>query len=145
MIRIFFFPLFISSIWQVCQKLFEVGFRCNAVDRHNFYHPSIQFAVPDITLREGLNFQSLNQQVTGFYWIAEEIVVIDVIDLKTGILCFLLHLRIKLISNTYQTLCRSLNCTEIDVCTNKTPAKLHRNCLCCATPHKAVKYNIAWI
>ena len=75
--------------------LFEVSFRCNAVDRHDFYHPSIQFAVPDITLREGLNFQSLNQQVTGFYRIAEKIVVIDVIDLKTGILCFLLHLRTK--------------------------------------------------
>ena len=86
LIRIFFLALFIGFIRKIRKKLLQVCLGGNAVDGHDLHHPAVQFTVPDITLWERLDFQGGDEKVTGFHGIAEEVVVIDVVDFKTCVL-----------------------------------------------------------
>ena len=85
LIRIFFLALLVGFIRKVRKKLLQVCLGGNAVDWHDLHHPAVQFTVPDIALRERLDLQRCDQQVTGFHGVAEEVIVVDVVDLETGV------------------------------------------------------------
>ena len=85
LIRIFFLAFLIGFIRKVRKKLLQVCLGGNAVDGHDLHHPAVQFTVPDIALRERLDLQCCDQQVTGLHGVAEEVVVVDVVDLETGV------------------------------------------------------------
>ena len=85
LIRIFFLALFIGFIRKIRKKFLQVCLGGNAVDGHDFHHPAVQLTVPDIALRERLDLQRCDQQVAGFNRVAEEVIVVDVVDLETRV------------------------------------------------------------
>ena len=85
LIRIFFLALLVGLVGQIGEEFLQVCLGSDTVDRHDLHHPAVKFTVPDIALRERLDLQRCNQQVTGFHGVAEEVVVVDVVDLETGV------------------------------------------------------------
>ena len=91
LVRILLLALLIGLVRKIRKKLLQVSLGSNAIDRHDFYHSAVQLTVPDIALRERLDFEGSNQEVAGFNRIAEEVVVIHVVDLKAHVLHVLLQ------------------------------------------------------
>ena len=150
LIRIFFLAFLIGFIRKVRKKLLQVCLGGNAVDGHDLHHPAVQLTVPDIALRERLDLQCCDQQVTSFHGIAEEVIVVDIVDLETGVFRVIGRSHTGLaffqfFCHREQTLGGSLDRTEVDVCTDKAPAEFHGNCLRGAAAHKAVKNKVARI
>ena len=150
LIRIFFLALLVGFIRKVRKKLLQVCLGGNAVDWHDLHHPAVQFTVPDIALRERLDLQRCDQQVTGFHGVAEEVIVVDVVDLETGVFRVIgrSHTGLavfQLFCHREQTLGSRLDCTEIDVRTNKTATKFHGYRLRSTASHEAVEDKVSWL
>lgn len=106
---------------------------------------AVLFTVPYIRLLKRLNFKRLNDKVTGFNGVAEEVIVIDIVDLKARVLHIIGIERLlrKLLSDTDQTLSGGLDRSEVNICTEETPAELHCHSLSCTAAHEAVENEVA--
>ena len=63
----------------------EFGSSRDAVDSENCNHAAIQFGVPEVVFRQGLHPEGFNDEAFCLQFIAEEIVIVYVIDLETCI------------------------------------------------------------
>ena len=85
LVRAFFLALLISLVGQIGQQLFQICLGGDPVHRHDLHHTAIQFSVPHIALGECLDLQSRDQKIPGLHRIAEEIIIVHIIDFKAGV------------------------------------------------------------
>ena len=78
--------LLVGLIREVGEKFLQICLGGDAINRHDLNHSAIQLPVPQIALRERLNFQSSDQKIARLYGITEEIVIVYVIDLEASVL-----------------------------------------------------------
>lgn len=119
--RIFLFALFVGLVGEICFQLLQISLCSDTVDGHDLHHSAVLFAVPYIRLLKRLNLKRLNDKVTGFNGVAEEVIVIDIVDLKAGVLHIIGIERLlrKLLSDTDQTLGSGLNRSEVNTAPRK--------------------------
>ena len=140
-------PLFSAqrSEVHVCHNLFELA-RCrNAIDAQNRHHAPIEFGIPEVVVGQRLHAQRFDDEPLRLEFIAEKLVVVDVVHLKPSVISLVCDLAVQFFGAVNQSLRRRLNCPHVDICPQESPPELHGNCLCRTASHKAVEYEVAWI
>src|SRR3546814_17116989 len=127
-VRVFVLLALPRLVVKACYQLAQVGARGNAVDGHDLDHAPIFLTIKHGTELQLLHFQRLDQQLLGLDGVAEDVVVVDVVHLESGVLLDLvnqgwlshfLHFHKK-------TLGRRLNFSDIYVGPNKSTTIPHR-------------------
>ncbi|MNE62696.1 hypothetical protein D3C80_1579930 [compost metagenome] len=116
--------MFPGLIVKARNQLVQVGACGNAVDGHDLDHAPVLLTVENAAEFQFLHFQRFSQQLLCLNGVAEHVVMIDVVDLKAGkmgkgipsslsqlVAC--LHLQ--------EALGCRLNCTEVNISTDKAP------------------------
>ncbi len=83
--RVFCLALLEGSIIEASNQLIEILARGNPVDGHDFDHTPVFLTVEQAACREWIDLQCLVEQFFGLYRVAEDIVVVDVIDVETRV------------------------------------------------------------
>ena len=77
---------FPSLVIEACDQLVEVDSGSNAVHGHDLDHPAVFLSVEDGAHLQLLHLQCFEEKFFRLYWIAKNVVVIDVVDFKTSVM-----------------------------------------------------------
>ncbi|MCY1358642.1 hypothetical protein D9M69_451840 [compost metagenome] len=69
---------------EACDQLVQIGARGDAVDGHDLDHAPVLLAVEHGAELQLLDFQCFDQQFLRLNGVAEHVVMVDVVKLKTG-------------------------------------------------------------